>query len=200
MNRFALNGQYKLIVLGGSAGSFQIVTKILSQLPEDFSIPIAMCLHRLRHVRNGFVEALSIKSKLPIVEPVDKGKLKQRQVYLAPANYHMGFELSKTFTLTTDDLLNNSRPSIDIMMETAAHAFREKVVGILLSGANKDGAVGMQKVSQKGGLTIVQHPEECLIDTMPKAALKIANIDHQLTVDEIISFLKMLDESVKENV
>lgn len=197
MNRFNLNNRYKAIVIGGSAGSFQGITRILSSLPEDFALPIIMCLHRLKHVRNGFTEALSIKSIKPVTEPCDKENIKKGNVYLAPANYHLCVELGNSFSLSTEEMVNNSRPSIDITLETAAYTYKDKLIGILLSGANKDGALGMKKIKDRGGLTIVQDPSECMIDTMPAAALQLTEIDHSLKVDEIIGFLKELDKLYK---
>lgn len=198
--RFEINDQYRAIVIGGSAGSFQVISKMLSSLPKDFELPIIMCLHRLRHVRNGFVEALNIKSTIPIQEPLDKEGIKRGKIYLAPANYHLSVELGNTFALTTEELMNNSRPSIDILLQTAAYAYRQKLVGILLSGANKDGASGMKKINDRGGLTIVQDLEDCLIDTMPASALSITDIDYQLKVPEIIEFLLQLDQKIKSSL
>ena len=194
MSRFNLNSSYKAVVIGGSAGSFQGITKILSQLPKTFPLPIIMCLHRLKHVRNGFVEALSIKSVFPVVEPYDKEQIKKGGVYLAPSNYHMSVELGNYFAMSTEEMMNNSRPAIDITLGTAAYVFREKLIGILLSGANRDGGMGMKHIKDKGGLTIVQEPTECMIDTMPKAALSLTKIDHVLKVDDIISLMNELDK------
>lgn len=194
MGRFNLNNSYKAIVIGGSAGSFQGITKILSQLPKTFPLPIIMCLHRLKHVRNGFVEALSIKSVFPVVEPYDKEQIKKGGVYLAPSNYHMSVELGNYFAMSTEEMMNNSRPAIDITLGTAAYVFREKLIGILLSGANRDGGMGMKHIKDKGGLTIVQEPTECMIDTMPKAAMALTKIDHVLKVDEIVSLINELDK------
>jgi two-component system chemotaxis response regulator CheB len=194
MSRFNLNNSYKAIVIGGSAGSFQGITKILSQLPKTFPLPIIMCLHRLKHVRNGFVEALSIKSVFPVVEPYDKEQIKKGGVYLAPSNYHMSVELGNYFAMSTEEMLNNSRPAIDITLGTAAYVFREKLIGILLSGANRDGGMGMKHIKDKGGLTIVQEPTECMIDTMPKAAMALTKIDHVLKVDDIVSLMNELDK------
>lgn len=187
-----LSTRYKAIVVGGSAGSFQSVTKLLETLPNDFDIPIFFCLHRLKHVRNGFVEALSIKSNKKVIEPHDKESVSRGGVYLAPANYHMCIELGNTFSLSTDGLVNNSRPAIDLTFETAAYAYRDKLIGILLSGANKDGAYGMKKIKEKNGLTIVQDPDESTINAMPSAALAITEIDMVMTVEEIIQFLMKL--------
>src|SRR5690606_30440000 len=187
-----INDSYKAIVIGGSAGSFQGITKILSGIPENFPLPIIMCLHRLKHVRNGFIEALSIKSVKPVDEPYDKENIKKGKVYLAPANYHMYIELGHSFALSTESMVNNSRPSIDITLESAAYAYKNRLIGILLSGANKDGAHGMKMIKEKGGITIVQEPSECMIDTMPKAALQGAKIDYTLTIENIITFLNEL--------
>ena len=184
-----LHTNFKAVVIGGSAGSFQGITKILSQLPKDFPLPIIMCLHRLKHVRNGFIEALSIKSVKDVIEPYDKESIKRGSVYLAPANYHMCVELGHYFSLSTEEMVNNSRPSIDITLETASFTYKNKLIGILLSGANKDGAVGMKMIKENGGFTVVQDPKECMIDTMPAAALEATEIDHVLAVDDIIKLL-----------
>lgn len=197
MNRFNLDNNFKAIVIGGSAGSFQGITKILSSLPKNFELPIIMCLHRLKHVRHGFVEALSIKSIKPVIEPFDKEQVKKGNIYLAPANYHMSLELGNNFALSTEEMINNSRPSIDVTLETCAYNYKQKLIGILLSGANKDGALGMKKIKDRGGLTIVQDPRECMIDTMPKAALNITTIDYTLKIDQIINFIQELNRHYK---
>lgn len=197
MKKINLNNSYKAVVIGGSAGSFQGVVKILAQLPKGFPLPIIMCLHRLKHVRNGFVEALSIKSVVQVTEPNDKENIKKGSVYLAPANYHLSVELGNHFALSTEEMVNNSRPAIDITLGSCAFVYKEKLIGILLSGANKDGALGMKQIHDRSGLTIVQEPEECMIDTMPRAALAATEIDHVLKVDQIVGFLKDLDKQYR---
>lgn len=197
MDKYNLNNSYKAVVIGGSAGSFQGIVKILSQIPKTFHLPIILCLHRLKHVRNGFVEALSIKSVVQVVEPNDKDQIKKGGVYLAPSNYHMSIELGNHFAMSTEDMINNSRPAIDVTLGTAAYVYRDKLIGILLSGANKDGGLGMKHIKEKGGLTIVQEPTECMIDTMPKAALSLTQIDYTMKVDQIVEFLVELDKHYK---
>jgi two-component system chemotaxis response regulator CheB len=197
MNKYNVNNSYKAVVIGGSAGSFQGMVKILAQLPKGFPLPIIMCLHRLKHVRNGFVEALSIKSVVQVTEPHDKENIKKGGVYLAPANYHMSIELGNHFALSTEEMINNSRPAIDITLATSAFVYKDKLIGILLSGANRDGAFGMKSIHEKGGLTIVQEPSECMIDTMPKAALAVTKIDYVLKIDQIIEFFKELDKQYR---
>ena len=156
-----------------------------------------MCLHRLKHVRNGFVEALSIKSVAQVTEPNDKENIRKGSVYLAPSNYHLSVELGNYFALSTEEMVNNSRPAIDITLASCAYVYKEKLVGILLSGANRDGAMGMKQIHDRGGVTIVQDPGECMIDTMPKAALGITNIDYTLRIDQIVEFLKELDKKCR---
>lgn len=197
MDKYNLNNTYKAVVIGGSAGSFQGIVKILAQLPKNFPLPIILCLHRLKHVRNGFVEALSLKSTLQVVEPFDKESIKKGIVYLAPSNYHMSIELGNHFAMSTEEMVNNSRPAIDITLGTAGYVYRDKLIGILLSGANRDGGLGMKHIKDKGGLTIVQEPTECMIDTMPKAALALTKIDHVLKIDQIVDFLKELEKHYK---
>lgn len=183
---------YKAIVIGGSAGSFQVVTKILSEIDQKLDLPIFMALHRLKHVRHGFIEALSLKSKKNISEPEDKESVKKGQVYLAPSNYHMNLELGHKFALSTEEMVNNSRPSIDLTFDSASYVYKNKIIGIMLSGANKDGAWGMKRLKERGGFTIVQDPKECTIDTMTTASLKITKIDLVLKTEEIIKFLNSL--------
>ncbi len=190
------NHPYRAVVIGGSAGSFPVLMKVLNQIDPDFNLPIIIAIHRLKHIREGLVEALSIKSVLKTIEPLDKQKIEPGVVYLAPANYHMYVELGHTLALSTEEMVNYSRPSIDLTLQTAGYVYKQKLVGILLSGANKDGAYGMRKIKEYGGLTIVQDPAECKIDTMPRAALAVTEIDHTYEVDRIISFLNLLSRKM----
>jgi len=185
---------YKAVVIGGSAGSFQVVMKILNSLPKNFNYAVLLCLHRLKHVRSGFVEALSIKSNIPIIEPYDKTYIRPGTGYLAPANYHMYVELANQISLSTEEPVNHSRPSIDLTYMSAANAYRQKMIGIILSGANRDGALGMKKVADLGGLTIVQDPQECEVRTMTEATLNMTKVTHVFKTDQIIQFLKNISK------
>ena len=184
--------RYRALIIGGSAGSFQIITRILNSLNSDFPIPVLLCLHRLKHVRSGFVEALSLKSNIPVTEPYDKEQLKAGRAYLAPANYHMFIELANRVALSADGPVNHSRPSIDLSFITAANAYRDKLIGIILSGANRDGAFGLKKVADNGGVTLVQDPIESEVKTMPDSALKLTKVDYVYSTDQIIRFLQKL--------
>jgi two-component system chemotaxis response regulator CheB len=184
---------YKAVIIGGSAGSFQVVTRIVSSLPANYPLSVILCLHRLKHIRSGFVEALSIKAAMPIVEPMDKEPIKTGKIYLAPANYHLYVELGNKFALSTEDAVNHSRPSIDLSFFSAAYNYKKKLVGIVLSGANKDGALGLKSVKENGGLTIVQDPNECQVPTMTLACMNATNVDHVYSTQRIIDFLLTLE-------
>lgn len=183
---------FKAVVIGGSAGSFPVITKILASLPANFDLPVFLGLHRLKHVRHGFEEALNIKSVIEVLEPWDKDKIERGKAYLAPSNYHMMVDPSFHFSMSTTDLVKFSRPSIDVLLESAALSYGKDLLGILLSGANTDGAYGMKAIHDNGGYTIVQDPKEATIVTMPNSALDATEIDEVLYTDKIIEFLKKI--------
>ena len=187
--------KYKAIVIGGSAGSFPVISDILASLEKDkVNIPIIMGLHRLKNIRHGFVEALDIKSNIPIVEPRDKEAIESGKAYLAPANYHLMVEVGYSFSLSTGPMVKYSRPSIDILLKSAALTYGDSLVGILVSGANTDGADGMKAIKECSGYTIVQDPKEATITTMPDSAINTTQIDQVLKVDEIINFIKEISK------
>jgi len=184
--------KFKVVVIGGSAGSFSVVSRILSQLDPAFPFPLVMCLHRLKHVRSGLVEGLNMKSNIPVVEPFDKDKLTPGVAMLAPSNYHLFVEFDSTVSLSTEEVNNHSRPSIDYTFSSAAYSFREKTMGIILTGANKDGANGMKRIFDKKGYTIVQDPSTCDVATMPHSAIKLFTPNQVLKPDDIVSVLNGL--------
>lgn len=183
---------YKAVVIGGSAGSFSVVSKLLSQLREDFPLPLIICLHRLKHVRSGLVESIRLKSKLEVIEPDDKEKIEAGKVYLAPSNYHMFVEYDGSISLSTEAPLNHSRPSIDHTLSSAAYVYRNKLIGIVLTGANKDGAKGMKDIADKKGMTIIQDPATCEMDTMPKSVARLIKPDEILSPEGIVQYLNRI--------
>jgi two-component system, chemotaxis family, protein-glutamate methylesterase/glutaminase len=188
------NRRIEVVLIGGSAGSFPVVNTILEYLPSDYSLPVVLCLHRLRDKREGFREALEIKSRLPVLEPNDKDTIVEGNVYLAPSNYHLLIENPYTFALSTTELVQFSRPSIDVLFESAADAWGPNVLAIVLSGANRDGAFGMKWLKRKGGFNVVQDPKTCTMPTMPEACIGMTEIDLVLDVTDIISLLLQLHE------
>ena len=182
----------KIILIGGSAGSFKIVTGVIVILPSDFKYPVILSLHRLRNIRNGFVRVLSVGSAIKIKEPYDNEIIRSGRVYVSPSNYHMMIEPGNRISLSVDESVNHSRPSIDVLFETAAEVYRERCVGVLLSGANSDGAKGMFKIKEAGGITIVQDPADAEIPSMPTSCLNLITPDYILSADKIIKFISNL--------
>jgi len=182
--------KFEAIVIGGSAGSFQVIADILCSLPKTFNLPIILCFHRLRTERHGFIEALSPRSVLPIIEPTDKMPIIGGTIYLTPANYHLYIETGNYFALSVEEPENHSRPSIDLTFYSAAKVYGKSLVGILLSGANRDGACGLKTISDNGGFVIVQDPSEAEVNIMPVTAIANAKVDKILRTVEIETFLK----------
>lgn len=183
---------YKVVVIGGSAGSFQVVVRVLQSLPPSFSLPVILCLHRLKHVRTGFDEALALRSSIPVVEPNDKEAIRPGIAYLAPANYHLYVEFGNRFSLSTEEVVNHSRPSIDLTFFSIARVYREHALGLILSGANRDGALGLQRLKKMGGTAIVQDPKECEVRTMTETSLQLTKVDAILTTEGIIKYFEEL--------
>jgi len=182
----------KIIVVGGSAGSFRIVNRMIPVFPQNYGNYIIFCLHRLKNIRNGFVETLSVNSSIPVKEPLDKEPIKDGIIYLAPSNYHIITDPGFHFSLSVEETVNHSRPSIDILFETAAEVYRDRCIGILLSGANSDGAKGMEKIKNAGGITVIQDPQDCEMQAMPNACLRLFKPDFILNADKIINFIRNL--------
>ena len=181
--------KYSAIIIGGSAGSFKITSRIISSLPADFPLPVIVCMHRLRNVKTGIISALSNNTRIHICEPFDKDMIEAGKVYIAPANYHLLIEQGNYFSLSTIKPFNHSRPSIDVTMKSAAGVFNKNLIGILVSGANSDGAEGMMAIHNAGGTTIVQDPEEAEITSMPEAAIDSFRPDYIYNADKIIKFI-----------
>ncbi|MCS7086944.1 MAG: chemotaxis protein CheB, partial [Bacteroidia bacterium] len=142
--------------------------------------------------REGFKEALEIKSVLPVVEPNDKDFIEPGKVFIAPANYHLLIENKERFALAVTELIQYSRPSIDVLFDSCADVFGRAALSIVLSGANKDGAFGVKRIKKKGGFVIVQDPQECSMTTMPEAAINAVEPDMILPSMKIVEFLNRL--------
>jgi two-component system, chemotaxis family, protein-glutamate methylesterase/glutaminase len=181
--------KFEAIVIGGSAGSFKPLCQLLSAIPPDFQTPIILCLHRLKTIPTGFAEVLNSVSAIKVIEPFDKQEIQKGNIYLAPSNYHLYIESNLTFSLSTEELINFSRPSIDITLESAAKIYKEKLLGIIYSGANTDGVNGMKKIQNNNGFTIAQNPDESQVNTMPLGAIKKKCIKLVLKSEEIVEYV-----------
>jgi two-component system chemotaxis response regulator CheB len=184
------NGKnYKAIVIGTSAGGLFALSSILEKLSADYPVPVLIVQHRSKDQRDLLEELLQGKCKIKIKQADEKEKIQPGQVYIAPPDYHLLVERDETLSLSSDLQVRFSRPSIDVLFESAAIAFEEKLIAVILTGASNDGASGIKKVKKLGGLTIAQDPNEAAFPIMPKASVDTGKIDHILRLSEIPGFL-----------
>ena len=165
MEKEAAINKFDLLIIGGSAGSLEVVLEILPLIREDIDYAIILVMHR-RSGDSLLTGLLSDKTILTVKEAEEKELIQPGVVYIAPADYHLLVEQDRTFSLDFSEKIHYSRPAIDASFETAAEAFNSSLVGILLSGANADGAEGLLQIRQAGGLTIVQDPAEAVVSYM----------------------------------
>ncbi len=183
---------YQAIVIGVSAGGIAALEKILPIFDEDYRLPILIVQHIGAEPQNYLVDHFSDRCILEVKEAEDKDSIRSGAIYFAPPNYHLLIEPQRTLALSTDIKVNYSRPSIDVLFETAAEAYCDQVVGVILTGANNDGAAGLAAIHRYGGLTVVQSPETAEVATMPLAAIKQTAVDHILSLREIGRLLASL--------
>lgn len=181
--------QYSAVVIGASAGGIQALTRLLAALPEDFALPIMIALH-LHANQNGFhIEYFNTTSALTVKEAEEKEKIQRGHVYFAPCDHHLLIEEDETLSLSADDKVNYCRPSIDVLFESAVDVYSSRLIGVILTGANNDGARGMRLIKEEEGLTIAQDPQEAEYPFMPRAAIEAAEVDYTLLLNEINRFL-----------
>lgn len=180
----------RAVVSGVSAGGLEALQSLLTALPADFAPALIIVQHRLARQDDFLVEHLGKICRLPVKEAEDKEDVLEGVVYLAPANYHLMVEADKSFSLSTDEKVNFSRPSIDVLFETAAEVYGAGLVGIILTGASRDGAAGLRRIKERKGITIVQDPETAEFPAMPLAALAETQVDHVLNIKRIGQLLR----------
>ena len=185
------------MVIGVSAGGLVALTSLLPVLPAGYPLSILVVQH-VHASSDGYLnEILDNQCSLHVKEAEEKEKIEPGTIYIAPPNYHLLVETDMTMALNVDDKVRFSRPSIDVLFESAADVFENHLVGIVLTGANDDGARGLRSIKEHGGLTIVQEPTEAEFPLMPEAALSMSRVDHVLPLAEIGRLLVQLGE---ENV
>jgi len=182
-------GPFDLIVIGSSAGGIDALRDILRRLPKDFKPSIAIVQHIGRDSPQNLARYFNEFSFLPVREAEDKEEMKAGSVYFAPSNYHLMVNVDRSFSLSIDEPIRFSRPAIDILFETAAVSFCDRLIGIVLTGANDDGAEGLREIKAHGGVTVVQDPKEAQCATMPMAALALEQPNLVLSLKEIGDFL-----------
>ncbi len=161
----------RLVAIGASAGGFQAITHILSSLPEDFGGSVAIVQHRRADESSLLRDLLAQRSRLPVIEPCHGEPLRSGHVYIAPPDYHLLVEPG-SLALSIDPPISRSRPSIDALFESAASSYRHRAIGVVLTGANADGALGAECLARAGAPVIVQDPATAESPACPSAALK----------------------------
>lgn len=184
--------KYQAVVIGSSAGGLNALKTLFEFLDKRFPLPVIIVQHVSPDAENYLPLFLNSMKKINVKEADEKEIPETGMAYVAPPNYHLLMEHDRSFTLTVGERINYARPSIDILFETASEAYREGLIGIILTGANSDGSKGLKKIKEMGGLAIVQDPDEAETDTMPRAAIEAVETDHILTLKEIANFLNAL--------
>jgi two-component system chemotaxis response regulator CheB len=182
-------GRYSVVVVGTSWGGLHAVGIVLDSIPADFPLPIVIAQHRSPSSPGGaLTRLLQQHVALEVREADDKDLIEPGHVFLAPPDYHLLLEDGR-FALSTDEQVQYSRPSIDVLFESAADAYAEAVVGVILTGANRDGAAGLARIKKRRGFTVVQEPATAERRAMPDAAIATGAVDKVLPIHEIGPFL-----------
>lgn len=179
---------FQLLVIGTSLGGLSALQVLLSSLPAEFPLAVAIVQHRHRDSETSLAEFLQRYSALPVREVEDKDQIQTGHIYLAPADYHLLVEWGY-FTLSIDEPVLFARPSIDVLFESAAEAYRSSTIGLILTGANQDGARGLARIKACGGWTIVQTPATAECPMMPAAAIAASSVDRILPLAKIAPYL-----------
>jgi two-component system chemotaxis response regulator CheB len=190
--------KYKAVVIGVSAGGMKALKILLKDLPQDFQLPIIIVQHISPDSDSIWISLLEKNGSIKMKEADEKEKIENGVVYFAPPNYHLLIERDYTFSLSADKRVNFARPSVDILFESAANAYGSELIGMILTGANNDGASGLKKIKDMGGLTIVQDPTSAEARFMPEAAIEeVQTVDYILPLEKIKTVLIKL---AKNNV
>ena len=188
-----MTNKVEAIVIGGSAGAMKALTTLLPYLPQNYQAPVIVVLHLHPLQDRYFLEHYRTFTNLHIKEADEKETIQAGYVYFAPPNYHLLVENDKTFSFSIDEKVNYSRPSIDVLFESAANAYGAHLVGIVLTGANNDGAAGLRSIKEKGGTVIVQDPLSAESPYMPSSALQEVQPDYVLDLAGIGQWLADLN-------
>jgi two-component system, chemotaxis family, protein-glutamate methylesterase/glutaminase len=188
----ALRDRIDAVVIGASAGGVEALSEILPALPASLRPALLIVLHLPRERPSLLVEIFANRCALPVREADDKEPVEPGTVYFAPPDYHMLVEKSRQIALSTDEPVHYSRPSIDVLFESAADVYADRLLGIILTGANADGAAGLHAVHRAGGTTVVQRPDSAKVPLMVVSALQRNPADFVLSLPEIAELLKGL--------
>jgi two-component system chemotaxis response regulator CheB len=184
-----LRGRIEAIVIGASAGGVEALGLILPALPAGFRPAILIVLHLPRERPSLLVQIFEKRCALPIREADDKEPIEPGTVYFAPPDYHMLVERSRQIALSTDEPVHFSRPSVDVLFESAADVYADRLLGMILTGANEDGAAGLHAIHRAGGVTVVQQPDSAKVPLMVVSALQRNPADFVLSLPQIAELL-----------
>ena len=180
------------VAIGASTGGVEALIALLGALPRSFEPTLLIVMHIPATNEGLLVNVLGPHCLLPVREAEDKDPVQAGSVYVAPPGYHLLVEPARTLALSVDEPVNFCRPSVDVLFESAAYAYREKLLGIVLTGANDDGARGLKAVREAGGLAWVQDPDTALARAMPQCALQYAGADLILSLADLATELAAL--------
>ncbi|CAN5707719.1 chemotaxis protein CheB [soil metagenome] len=185
---------FEIVVIGASTGGLKALQVLLSELPAEFPLPMVIVQHRGKDMETGLCEFLAHSSCLTVKEPEDKEPLFPGHAYLAPRDYHLLVQ-SGSFALSTESPVGFARPSIDVLFESAADEYKERAIGVILTGANHDGARGLAAIKAQGGLTLVEDPFTAACREMPEAAINLTKVDWILPLQDIAAGLRKLSSN-----
>lgn len=185
---------YRAVVIGVSAGGLEALRLILTRLPASFPVPVVVVQHRGAEAQEFLARYLDERCEVKVKEAEDKEQAEPGTVYLAPANYHLLLDDDGSFALSLEGPVRFSRPSIDLLFESAADVYGSGLIAVILTGANDDGSRGLAAVKRRGGLAVVQDPATAEVAVMPEAAIRAAAVDFVLPLRAIGPFLANLYE------
>lgn len=181
--------RFGAVVIGASAGGLSALQIVLAALPKDFVAPVLIVQHFPVDAVMRLTRLLAPGCMLPIEEAVDKAQIEGGHIYIAPPGYHLLVEPERTMALCADDPVNWSKPSIDLLFDSASQVYRDALVGVLLTGANADGAQGLRRIKERGGLAFVQDPATAEAAAMPNAAISATTVDIVASLEKIGALL-----------
>ncbi|RZJ32011.1 MAG: chemotaxis protein CheB [Flavobacterium sp.] len=184
---------FPVVLIGGSAGSIEVLVRLLPLLPQQAVYALVIVVHRKSGDDTTLEELVTFKSSLPVAEVEDKTQMIPGHLYVAPADYHLLFEKNYTLSLDISEKVNYSRPSIDVSFESAAYAYGDRAAAILLSGSNADGTEGLRAITKTGGTAVVQDPKTAEMPFMPQHAIENGLGDFILGIEELAKFLENLN-------
>lgn len=180
------------LIIGGSAGSLEVLLRVLPELNPDLSFPIVIIIHRKHGADSLLPDLLATRTQLQVKEVEEKEFLLAGTIYIAPSDFHLLIEQDKSFSLDYSEKVNFSRPAIDVTFQTAAEVYQDKLVCLLLSGSNSDGVNGLKSVKNWGGMAAIQDPDSAQVAYMPQRAAAEVEIDHVLKVERMAEFINKI--------